>query len=98
MATMITVSVKHGPINHEISVPEDSSVAALQQAVETATGVFARKQKLIFKGKVLEAKDQLKAKNIINGSKIMLLAGDGSTQTQVSRAFVTDLAVDIGKP
>lgn len=57
----------------------------MMQKVEDLTGVFVRKQKLIFKGKVLAAGHILEeVKGMKDGSVLMLVAAAGQT-TQVSR-------------
>lgn len=71
----IKLSVKHGASEFDVSVAEDASVLELMAAVEAATGVMCRKQKLIFKGKVLEPSGgSLASYKLAGGSKVMLLA------------------------
>ena len=79
----LQLAVKHGPNTVEVELPEDASVAALQLELEQRTGLMTRKQKLIFKGKVLVGTQKLAECGVTNGAKLMLLAADG-VQTQVS--------------
>ena len=82
--SVITVSIKHGPSQVTVEVPADCTVAAFQELVEQATGVFVCKQKLIFKGKVLDPGKSLAEQQVGQGSKLLLLAGEsGGVPTKV---------------
>lgn len=70
----ISVSVKHGSSNVSVSLPADGTVLRLKELLEEATGVFTRKQKIIFKGKVLDNATVLKDAAVGDGAKLMLLA------------------------
>jgi Leucine-rich repeat (LRR) protein len=69
---------------------ESSTLLQLQEAIEDATGVMRRKQKLLCKGKILTAlppKATLKEANVGNGAKIMLLTTAGGSQSQGATAL-----------
>lgn len=58
------------------------SVDDLNEKVEEASGVLARHQRLIYKGKVLAKGTSLAELKLKHGSKVMLMASS-STATQV---------------
>ncbi len=63
------------------------TVDDLIQKVEDASGVFARHQRLIFKGKVLERGSTMDELKLKDGSKVMLMASS-TTATQVGFHWV----------
>ncbi len=79
------VVLKHGGATYNIELGLDSSLNDLQQAVEAATGVIARRQKLLCKGKVLTALPsstpltELQFLNV-QGAKVMLLSAAVESQ------------------
>ncbi|KAF1891283.1 hypothetical protein Lal_00001426 [Lupinus albus] len=79
-ATTITVTVKFGGTSIPISISPHSTIKDLKSLLLPATNVLPRGQKLIFKGKILEDPVTLIASNLINGSKIMLVASQGLYQ------------------
>ena len=94
---MPNVIVKYGAESFSISIASNTgdqidvgdhpphTLLALQQAIEQATGVMVRHQKLICKGKVLTnspPKTTLSAAGITDGAKIMLIAAANPTPTQ----------------
>ena len=73
--TTIELAVKQGPQEHRVALPDDTStVASLKQQLEPLTGLMARQQKLIFKGKVLDDHQTLASYKLTSGSKVMLMA------------------------
>ncbi|CAL0301653.1 unnamed protein product [Lupinus luteus] len=78
--TTITVTVKFGGTSIPISISPHSTIKHLKSLLLPATNVLPRGQKLIFKGKVLEDPVTLIASNLVNGSKIMLVASQGLYQ------------------
>lgn len=77
MSKSISLFVKHGASTVEVAMPGDADVRELQAQLETRTGVFVRHQKLIFKGKVLDASSSLSACRLPNGAKVLLLVAQG---------------------
>mgnify|MGYP001807180762 CR=1 FL=1 len=47
-----TIHVKHGSQSLELQIDANSKVSDLHERLQTLTGAFVRKQKLIHKGKV----------------------------------------------
>ena len=85
--------VKFGKETIQIDIGEDANTEDLQSLLEEETGVIARKQKLLFKGKVLSPNERLKELGIKHGSKLMLLATEG-TRTNVSVCLFLCLSRD----
>jgi Leucine-rich repeat (LRR) protein len=87
----LSLQVKYGSTMISLDhLSEISTLLQLQEAIEQATGVMTRKQKLLCKGKVLTAlpaKTTLKAANVGNGAKIMLLTTAGGNQSQGATAL-----------
>jgi hypothetical protein len=77
--------VQHGATAYEVDVSDGAFGSDLKLCVEGLSGVLARKQKLIFKGKVIGDGDTLAAKNVKDGAKVMLMA---TTQTKVSTPII----------
>ncbi|GLC70765.1 hypothetical protein PLESTF_001030900 [Pleodorina starrii] len=73
-----TLQIKHGAQQLELSLPASAKVQELQERLQELTGAFVRKQKLIFKGKVLAATHDLAKAGLANGAKLMLLLSDGT--------------------
>jgi len=82
----LSLQIKYGPTMISLNqFNESSTLLQLQEAVEDATEVMKRKQKLLCKGKILTAlppKTTLKEANIVNGAKLMLLSTAGGSQSQ----------------
>ncbi|XP_078179308.1 LRR/ubiquitin-like domain protein [Carex rostrata] len=79
-SSTITVQVKFGGRTIPVPVPAEAAVHELKSLLQPLTNVIPRGQKLIFKGKVLEDGATLRSYQIINGSKIMLVASQGLHQ------------------
>ncbi|XP_038980246.1 plant intracellular Ras-group-related LRR protein 8 [Phoenix dactylifera] len=78
--TTITVHVKFSGRTLPLSVSDDSTVRDLKSLLQPLTNVIPRGQKLIFKGKVLADTMKLKSEQVIDGSKVMLIASQGLHQ------------------
>ena len=81
-STSFTVEVKHGKEKLEVAVASDEvAVQWLMEALEEKTGVLRKHQKLICKGKVLEAKRSIaeQGAKALKGGKlsVMLMASAG---------------------
>lgn len=82
----LVLLIKHAGEELQIGVAADATVAQLKQAVEARTGVFARRQKLIYKGKTLDQDAAVLAglPQLRTGAHIMLLvAGSEATGIKV---------------
>ena len=77
------VTVQHAKETFTFDAGEGMKVAALSSYLEEATGVIARHQKLIFKGRVLAPDSLLTECKLTDGSKVMLLSTTGITQVRV---------------
>ena len=75
--------MRQGSTLHTIEVQPGDTVQAAMDQIEGLTGILARKQKLIFKGKVLTATMTLEEAKLKNESLLMLVAAAGQ-MTQVS--------------
>ncbi|KAJ8647632.1 hypothetical protein MRB53_000655 [Persea americana] len=76
----ITVNVKFSGRTIPLSVSPDSTIKDLKTLLQPLTNVLIRGQKLIFKGKVLMDTMTLKSLQVMDGSKIMLIASQGLHQ------------------
>ena len=83
------VVVLHGKDLYELACEQDESVWDLMAKVKEASGVFERHQKLVFKGKKLDAQATLAQAKVKDGARIMLIASSVPLQTQVSRRIST---------
>ena len=70
--------VSLGAKTFDIDASGLTKVEELQDRVAEASGVHARNQRLIFKGKNLAATDPLSATGLRDGSKMMLVASSGT--------------------
>ncbi|ONK62600.1 uncharacterized protein A4U43_C07F5790 [Asparagus officinalis] len=88
---LITVNVQFSGQKFPISISPDSTIKELKSRLQPLTNVLPRGQKLICKGKVLADAMSLKSLQIVNGSKVMLVAtqglhqGDGPTTRDVKK-------------
>ena len=77
------IAIRQGPKTHIVQAEPQEQVKKLMELAEEVTGVLARKQKLVFKGKVLAAHMTLEEAKVKEGSTLMLIAAT-SQMTQVS--------------
>eukprot|EP00198_Chlamydomonas_reinhardtii_P002751 XP_001692087.1 ubiquitin family protein [Chlamydomonas reinhardtii] len=83
-----TIHVKHGSQSLELQIDANSKVSDLHERLQTLTGAFVRKQKLIHKGKVLAPNLELTKAGLASGAKLMLLLSDaGAVPTQGQAAL-----------
>lgn len=80
----IQIKVSFGKDSFDVSISGEETVEKIMVKLEAQTGVFVRKQKLIFKGKVLSFATKIADTNLKSGSKLMLMATSGDVQTQAS--------------
>ena len=76
------VRVKHGAKEVEVEADASSTIEQLSIRIEEVTGILARKQRLLHKGRVLSATATLQECKLLEGSSVMLLASSPA-QTQV---------------
>lgn len=89
------ITVKHGSATVAVDLPDGQphTVADLTAAVEAATGVFARHQKLVARGRVLAPPTApLAAFGVGDGSSLMLLARGGAGPTVGGAAAAAHVA------
>ncbi|XP_039827949.1 plant intracellular Ras-group-related LRR protein 8-like isoform X2 [Panicum virgatum] len=95
----ITVQVKFARRTIPVEVPAAATTAELKRLLQPLTNVLPRGQRLVCKGKVLQDAASLSSMQVVDGSKVMLIAslglhqGDGpitknssSSATSVTRA------------
>ena len=90
------VFVHYGGAKHDIHLDGEPGALCthhLSAAVQDQLDVAVHKQKLIFKGKVIPADSVLLSCGVIDGAKVMLMAGAAPTAV---RSF-PDLASTAGK-
>lgn len=78
--TVISINVQFNGRKVPISINSESTVKDLKSLLQPITNVLPRGQKLICKGKVLTDSMTLKALQVTNGSKVMLVAAQGLHQ------------------
>uniref|UniRef100_A0A2N9J4K7 Ubiquitin-like domain-containing protein n=1 Tax=Fagus sylvatica TaxID=28930 RepID=A0A2N9J4K7_FAGSY len=76
----ITITVKFSGRSIPVSLSHDSTITDLKSLLQPLTNVLTRGQKLIFKGKVLVDTMTLRALEVPNGAKVMLMASQGLHQ------------------
>ncbi|PON59882.1 Ubiquitin domain containing protein [Parasponia andersonii] len=76
----IKISVKFGARSIPIVISPDSTIKDLKSLLQPLTNVLPRGQKLISKGKLLVDEMTIRASEVTNGSKIMLMASQGLHQ------------------
>lgn len=84
MAQLVVLVKIGGSPDISLQCCGDTSIAQLKLNIESLTGIFARKQKLIHKGKVLDDKATLTSSRVENGAKLMLLAGQAGPPKVIS--------------
>ncbi|XP_042513159.1 LRR repeats and ubiquitin-like domain-containing protein At2g30105 [Macadamia integrifolia] len=77
---VITVQVKFSGRTIPISINPESTIKDLKSVLQPVTNVLPRGQRLISKGKVLVDTMTLKASELSDGSKLMLMASQGLHQ------------------
>ncbi|KAF3454880.1 hypothetical protein FNV43_RR05328 [Rhamnella rubrinervis] len=81
METAISINVKFSGTSIPISnLSLDSTIKDLKSLLQPLTNVLPRGQKLIFKGKLLVDEMTLRASEVTDGSKVMLMASQGLHQ------------------
>ncbi|XP_030537511.1 LRR repeats and ubiquitin-like domain-containing protein At2g30105 isoform X2 [Rhodamnia argentea] len=76
----ISITVKFGGRSIPITPSLDSSIKDVKSLLQPLTNVLPRGQKLIFKGKILDDSMTLRASEVKNGAKVMLMASQGLHQ------------------
>ncbi|CAL4933773.1 unnamed protein product [Urochloa decumbens] len=76
----ITVQVKFAGRTIPVEVPAAATTAELKRLLQPLTNVLPRGQKLVCKGKVLQDAATLSSMQVVDGSKVMLIASQGLHQ------------------
>ncbi|CAN6310930.1 unnamed protein product [Urochloa humidicola] len=76
----ITVQVKFAGRTIPVEVPAAATTAELKRLLQPLTNVLPRGQKLVCKGKVLQDAGSLSSMQVVDGSKVMLIASQGLHQ------------------
>jgi hypothetical protein len=78
----VRLLVQHGRETVEVQADPADKISDVMKKVESLSGVLARQQKLIYKGKTLPSTATIQECSLQNGAKIMMMssAGGGSTQ------------------
>ncbi|KAG2537749.1 hypothetical protein PVAP13_9NG335700 [Panicum virgatum] len=88
----ITVQVKFARRTIPVEVPAAATTAELKRLLQPLTNVLPRGQRLVCKGKVLQDAASLSSMQVVDGSKVMLIASlglhQGERQTQKAEAVV----------
>ena len=85
MLDSMRLFVQHGQTTFEMQAQTEELIEDLMARLETVSGVLARQQKLILKGKVLDSRATLSEANVTkDGAKIMLIASASGGPTQVT--------------
>ncbi|KAG2548710.1 hypothetical protein PVAP13_9KG219800 [Panicum virgatum] len=76
----ITVQVKFAGRTIPVEVPAAATTAELKRLLQPLTNVLPRGQRLVCKGKVLQDAASLSSMQVVDGSKVMLIASQGLHQ------------------
>ncbi|KAG2537750.1 hypothetical protein PVAP13_9NG335700 [Panicum virgatum] len=79
----ITVQVKFARRTIPVEVPAAATTAELKRLLQPLTNVLPRGQRLVCKGKVLQDAASLSSMQVVDGSKVMLIASLGLHQGAV---------------
>lgn len=85
-AAPITLLCKHGKDTHSISIPAQATIQDVKEKLQQLTNVLPRGQKLIFKGRVLDANVRLNDAALLNNSKLMMIGTPGVYQGALAPA------------
>ena len=89
MAASVKLLIQNGRETVEMQARSDELIFGIKTRLEGLSGVLARQQKLIHKGKVLLSGATVQECKLKDGAKIMLMAssGGGSTQAHLALAL-----------
>ncbi|KAK9986165.1 hypothetical protein SO802_031116 [Lithocarpus litseifolius] len=79
----IKVTVCHGPAHHVLHVPAHSTFGDIKNAVVQKTGLEAKDQRLLFRGKEKEDEEHLHIAGVKDRSKILLLENPASKERKL---------------
>jgi len=85
------VAVQHGKETYDLTCRQDETIGKLMDKIQEASGIATRSQKIIHKGKTLDAKATLAQAKMKEGAKLMLIASSTPAQTQVCLVRVEEL-------
>ena len=77
------VLVSYGRRTHEVETEPDSTVQSLKHTIGTLTTVSPNGKRLICKGRTLMDHESLAQAGLADRSKVLLMASDKASQTQV---------------
>ena len=77
------LSLTYGRQTHEVNAEAETRIIDLKQQIEQVTLVWPSKQRLIYRGKVLQDEQSLSAAGLQDRAKLMLMCSDNASKTQV---------------
>ncbi|PON94320.1 Molecular chaperone regulator [Trema orientale] len=77
---MIKINVSHGPAQHEVFVPAQSTFGDLKKVLLHKTGLEPNEQRLLFRGKEKDDEEHLHMAGVKDNSKILLLEDPASKE------------------
>ena len=85
------VAVQHGKETYDLICEQNETIVNLMDKVKEASGIATRFQKIIYKGKTLDAKATLAQAKMKEGAKLMLIASSTPVQTQVCLVRMSEI-------
>lgn len=79
----IKITVSHGPARHEVHIPAQSSFGDIKNALVQKTGLEAKDQRLLFRGKEKEDEEHLHMAGVKDRSKLLLLEDPASKERKL---------------
>ena len=84
MAGGFRLLIQHGRETIDLQAAPEETIADVMKKVETLSGVLARQQKLIHRGKLLPSSATVQECHLKSGAKVMLMSSSGGGSTQAS--------------
>ncbi|ESW14175.1 hypothetical protein PHAVU_008G259000 [Phaseolus vulgaris] len=82
-STMIKIKVSHGSYHHHFTVPAQSTFGHLKGVLTRETGLEAKEQRLLFRGKEKEDEEWLHMVGVKDMSKVILLEDPASKERKL---------------
>ncbi|XP_047313461.1 BAG family molecular chaperone regulator 4-like [Impatiens glandulifera] len=86
---MINIKVSHASYHHHLTVPSQSTFGNLKRVLSNETGLDAKEQRILFRGKEKEDDDHLHMAGIENMSKVVLLQDPASKENNACQTVAT---------
>ncbi|XP_021891055.1 BAG family molecular chaperone regulator 4 [Carica papaya] len=82
----IKINVSHGPAQHEVSLPANSTFGDVKKVIAQKTGLEPGVQKILFRGQEKEDNEELHTAGVKDKSKVLLLKDPESKEKNVEHS------------